>query len=338
MEGIASLWSRKPERLGVDFDSRSVRVVRLSRKGEESFEIASCGLIGVSLRAPTPLDQQRLGAFLKQVGAGLNRAAVGIDDASLRIRHMNFAKMPERDLLEAIKWNFREHIDVPIEDYEVGHTQIDGWGEPDRPSYCAFGVAKKAIREHVEMMRQVGLKVVALEPQATALLAAFDYNINWPPKQTIICICLGEQTTYFTVMADAQLLFSRPMPGISYDALTKLVSGNMNVDEKGAKEMLSGNSRPELAETMSTFYSQLVVETQRSIDAFTILFGVEHVDSIYLCGIGAYCPGIIAHMQKSLGVPTQIFDPFASITKEKLDPAVASRSAIFAVAFGLAIP
>ena len=344
---ITSLWKRRPDRLGLDFDQRSMRIVRLKRASESTFSLASCGHLAVSVRQATPLDQQRIGAFIRQTGGGLMRAAVNIEDPSLRIRRMSFAKMPERDLIEAIKWNFREHIDCPIEEYEVGYAQIDGWGEADRFTCSAFGVAKKAVKEYAELMRRIGIKLVSLEPQATALLAAFDYNINWVPKEAVVCICLGDFTSHFTVMAEGQLLFSRPMPQVSFEALKRYISRDLNLDESGAEDILFSNLtgaetdvalRPELAETMSSFFSQLVVETQRSIDAFAILFGVERVDSIYLCGIGAYCPGIVAHMQKSLGVKTQIFDPFANISTEGIDPSVKGRSALFAAAFGLAIP
>jgi type IV pilus assembly protein PilM len=347
LQSITSLWKRRPDRLGVDFDSHSLRLVKLVQTSESVFDIAACGLINISLRQAAPADQQRLHAFIRQTGGGLSRAAVNIDDPSLRIRRMVFAKMPERDLIEAIKWNFREHIDCPIEEYQVDYTQIEGWNEGGRLAYAAFGVSKKAIKEHIEIARQAGLKPVALEPQATALLAAFDYNMNWQPKQAIVCIAIGDSSTYFTVMAEGQLLFSRPMLGISLDSLVKFVSHGMNVDEQDAERIISENLAygetnvtvpPEIADVMSAYYSQLVIETQRSIDAFTILFGVERVDTIYLCGIGAYCPGIVSHMQKSVGVPAQIFNPFANVSAEKLDGQVRARAAIFAVAFGLAIP
>jgi Tfp pilus assembly PilM family ATPase len=43
-------------------------------------------------------------------------------------------------------------------------------------------------------------------------------------------------------------------------------------------------------------------------------------------------------MQKSLGVPTHVFDPFARVVSEQLSPEVKTSSAIFTAALGLAIP
>ncbi len=344
---ISKLWERHPDRLGVDFDSHSMRVIKLARKAENVFDLAACGAINVSIRQTTPLDQQRAQAFLKQVSGGLTRAAISIDDPSLRIRRMNFVKMPERDLIEAIKWNFREHIDCPIEEYEIGYTPIDGWSEGEQLAYTAYGASRSAVKECAEVAKQAGLKPVALEPQATALLAAFDYNINWSPKSCVVCLSIGRNASYFTVMSEGQLLFSRPMAGISYEVMIKIITRTMSVDENGAEDILMACfsrdenellEKPDFAEAKGIFFSQLVIETQRSIDAFSILFGVDHVDSIHVCGMGAYCPGIVAHMQKTLGVPTSVFDPFARVSTGNIEPAVREKSAMFAVAFGLAIP
>jgi len=344
---LKKLWKKKPDRLGIDLDERSVRVVNLKRVGEDRFEVSACGSIDVSVKPLSTQDQERLRAFLKQMGGRLTKAAIKIEDPSLRIRYMNLAKMPDRDLLEVIRWNFREHVDCPIEQYRVSYTPIKGWGDSDRISCAAFGVSNQAIKEHLEIARLLGFHPVSLEPQATALLAAFDYNLKWQTKHPVVCISLGEFFTYFTVMEDGQLIFSRPMPGITLDRLAKNLERDLNVDKQRAYEIMaqyiasSEKKQPEHAQILSTFgsfYSQLVVEIQRSIDAFCILFETEHVKSIYLCDRGAYCPGITAHMQESLGIPTEIFDPFACVANEQLDPQVKAFSAIYAVAFGLAIP
>ena len=352
---LSKLWERRPDRLGIDLSGRSVRVMRIKRQREKMLEVSSCGTLDLSTSRPSSQDLQKLRIFIKQIGGGLTRAAIKIEDSSLRIRRMNFAKMPERDLIEGIKWNFREHIDCPIEEYEVGYTPIAGWGDADKITCAAFGIARRVLKEYQLLAHEIGVKPVSFEPQASALLAAFDYNLMWETKHAIVAVSLGERMTHFSVMADGQLLFSRPMPGVSLEALGKLIARDLSIDEKNARDMLrshlgknvaelsdiasaSNDQSKQLLDTMSQFYSQLVVETQRSIDAFCIMFGVDRVAAIYLCDCGAYAPGIVENMQKSLGVTTRIFDPFARVMSERLSPEVKASAAIFTVALGLAIP
>ena len=57
-----------------------------------------------------------------------------------------------------------------------------------------------------------------------------------------------------------------------------------------------------------------MIELQRSIDAFCIMYNIDNVDELYFCGAGVDIPGVIDHMQHSLGLPSTIFDPFASFS------------------------
>ena len=100
--------------------------------------------------------------------------------------------------------------------------------------------------------------------------------------------------------------------------------------------------QPELPMFVATtrhFYSQLVIEIQRSMDAFSILYGVEKIDRIHLCGIGVGYPGIVEHVQKTLAVATAVFNPFEKImdpTMQRVGPP--ANAPQFAVAVGLSIP
>jgi len=91
--------------------------------------------------------------------------------------------------------------------------------------------------------------------------------------------------------------------------------------------------------TVGHFLSQLVIEVQRSIDAFCIMYGVDSVDDLYLCGSGVLYPGLVSHIQKTLGIETRVFNPFARmLEKERQTEEVVERAPLYAVAVGLALP
>lgn len=348
---FSSLWKHRPDRLGLEVDTKQIKAVRLRRVSDESFEVADFGSLDIDLDKASPADQQKVRSFLKNIGGRLSKVAVSIEDPTLRIRRMSFPKMPERDLIEAIRWNFREHVDCPLEDYNVGYTEIRGWEEGEHLAYCTYGVASYAVKKRVEMMRQIGLKAVSIEPKATALLAAFNSCTVWEPRKIVVCIFLEETNVYFIVMADGQLLFSRPMAGVNCGVLIKHIARNLSIDENSAEDVFkkcvfetntdsSDNTglggEANLSSALSSYYSQLVLEIQRSIDAFCLMFKMDHVDKIYLCGAGAYCPGLASHIKKTLGIETQIFNPFAG--SPNIPAEEKARSGIYAVSYGLAIP
>ncbi|HPQ81617.1 MAG TPA: pilus assembly protein PilM, partial [bacterium] len=342
-------------------EGRSVRIVRMDKGGEGRRRVAAFGELDIDLWHAGPMDQQRFKSAVKQLGGGNVKVAVNMEHPTLRVRRMTFAKMPERDMMEAIRWNFREHVEGAIEQYVVGYTPLDVQAEGGKLVIMAYGVAQDAVKEYTNLMRSFGLKLVSLEPQATALLASFTEAGVLDDGRYHVCISFGDVLTQFTVMRGRSMLFSRPLAGIGTDSLIRLIMRNLNLEEAEAREALllwmesnrgdaaSAAEADEKSEaavkmrrietTMGHFLSQLVIEVQRSVDAFCIMYGIEHVSDIYVCGEGVMFPGIASHMQKTLGIETKIFNPLeALLDEDRRTPEAMARSPLYAVAAGLAIP
>lgn len=362
LDKIRNFVWKSPQRLGIDIDGRSVRVVRLTKNADGGFLVDAFGELDLDLKKAGIIEQQRFKSALGQLGGGLVRAAVGIEDTSLRVRRMLLPRMPDRDLLEAIKWNFREQVEGPIDDYVVGFVPLDTIVETGKMTLMAFGVGQKAMKERVELLRPYGLRVVSVEPYATALHAAFDMCGILDDDKYHVCVNVGFTSTQFTLMRRKSLLFARPLSGVSHDALVRNVSKNLNMDYSDAEKNLEMWMMPKneeeqpksayaaqptdeekqeklISNTVSHFFSGLVLEVQRSIDAFCIMYGADRVDAIHLCGDGAFYPGLVEHMQRSLGVKTSNFNPFEKILiEERRQPETMRRASLFAAAVGLAIP
>lgn len=358
VQKLRRMFRRRPERLGLSINSHTVRIVRIRRE-EEAIGVAAYGELDIDLWHAGAMEQQRLRSAIRQLGEGIVRAAVGIEHPTLRIRRMTFAKMPEGDLLEAIRWNFREQVEGAIERYVVGYTMLPEQPEENRTTIVAYGVAQEAVKEYVNLVRSVGLKVVSLEPHATALLAAFVANGVLDDGRHHVCVSFGDAVAQFLVLRGRSMLFSRPLAGIGHDALVHLIMRDAKLEEQEAREALSrwmassgappspeasddgeGAAQLEQIETAAGhFLSQLAIEVQRSIDAFCIMYGVDHVEDLFICGQGVGYPGLLEYLPKTLGVPTKVFNPFRRLLEgARQTPEVVRQAPLFAVATGLAIP
>lgn len=358
---IKSALRKRPERLGMEIDGGVVRLVCTRRSEDGKRRIVSFGEVTVDPWHASELEMQRLSAHIKQTGGGLQKVAINMEHPTLRIRRMNLAKMPERDLLEAIRWNFREQVEVPIEKYVVGYTPLEVTAEGNKQALIAYGVSQEAVNSHLELAKKLGLRIVSLEPAATAVLASLDANGVLNDGKYHVCIVSGEESSYFLVFKGMMVLFSRPMTGIGMGGLVKYVVKNLNLEEKDAKEALAtwaktprGDAPAKADETsiisddsmvkrvdaaVKIFFSKLVVEVQRSIDAFSIMYGVEGVNAVHLCSAGVFLPGLVEHLKKTLGIETDVFNPFEKLLdSDKMDDEVAKKAPLYAVATGLAIP
>lgn len=348
---IVAKFKKEPERIGIDSCGGGLKAVRLERASEQSLAVVARGYIDVDLVKATPLEMQRAKAMIQQVSGGLKNAAIAIEHPTLRIRQMRIAPMPDRDMLEAIRWNFREHVEVPMEQYSVGYTPIERFGEGEQRLIMAYGIAREAIEQYSSFVKTIGCKIVSVEPVATAVLAAFDANKSWNEGQYSAALVIDAHQAYFLVMAHGTLLFSRLLTGVSLETLTKLLMRNMVIEEGPARQEVENwigggeggetigevdlDKRQRLTMTIGHFFSQLVIEVQRTIDAFCIMYEAEKVDVIHVCGEGARFPGIIAHMEKTLGVKTELFNPFERV---RMREEAVSADAVYTTAVGLAIP
>lgn len=335
---------RSPQSVGIDFGASHFKIVQLLRQ-REGVRLQACGMAEVGLNEDEDAAIRRIRVFLREHPMKFTRAVVSVTDDSLRIRRMELARMPDRDLKVAIRWNFREQVDVPLEKYIVSYTTIPGQAAEERVPLMAYGIAEDAVNRRQARCRKLGFRAAAVEPGATALLAAFDHNVGWVEGQRVALLDLGFHETLFLVMSEGVLLFSRPLAGVSGERLVRILGreGSVPVEQvqSALKTMLGGGPVPEgLSAGMEEFYTQMLVEIQRSIDGFVSLYRTEEgIQHLYLCGGGSFLPNLTGHITKNVGVPTDIFNPFAKIADAQgTMPAAVEQAPLYAVAVGLALP
>ncbi|MBI2345918.1 MAG: pilus assembly protein PilM [Deltaproteobacteria bacterium] len=335
---------QSPNSVGVDIGSSHCKIVQLVR-GREGPRLVACGMVEAGMGADEEGAIRRMRVFLKEHGVRIGKAAVNIADPSLRIRRMDLPKMPDRDTKVAIRWNFREQVEVPLEKFVVGYTTIPEKGTEDRIPLMAYGVAAEAVARYQARGRRLGFRVSAVEPSATALLAAFDHSIGWTEGERVALLDLGFTETLFLVMGDGVLLFARSLAGVSGERLLRMAGreGSIPPDQSRAalQSVIVGEAVPEgMEKVLEEFYTQMLVELQRSIDGFAALYRVETgVQRLFLCGGGSQLPNLAAHLTKNLGVTTTLFDPFTKISdRDGQMPAAVTQGSLYAVAVGLAIP
>jgi type IV pilus assembly protein PilM len=289
---------------------------------------------------------QRARAYLKEHGMAGKQVNANIEDSTLRIRRMDLPEMPDGDMKIAIRWNFREYVDGPIEKYSVdysafGDIKVNG----DKRPILAYAVSNDSVAKLSELIKQTGLKPVSIEPNATALLAIFDHNVGWKKGEFYVMIDIGSKVSNFIAMGGGCLLFSRPLTTFGMDGLIKQIVKDVSCppDKAGAyvsallKNALPAEIQEKVSVCVQGFLGAMAVEIQRSVDAFCMMFHVEKVEAIYLSGGGSMISGITDSFTKNLGITTRLFNPFEKIDMRAAG-GVVPNAQLYAVAAGLAMP
>lgn len=249
--------------------------------------------------------------------------AVNIEDPSLKIHKIDLPKMPEYDLNEAVRWQMRDVVEGPIEEFVVRRSLIEEYrsGDTAHLSMIAYAVQKKAVRGLISFLRGFGLNPLVVEPQAVSLAAALERIHGFQPGEYYGLIDIGETRSVFLAAGEGRLLFSRPLPGVSGRELTTFIRKELEVGHRKAEDIkgalvgapgvpeISSPLREKAEAVLAGFHTRVAIEGQRSVDAFALMFRREKVNKLFLAGGGARLSGLEVYLAANLGIPTSVLNP-----------------------------
>lgn len=356
ISALLNMWKGKSY-LGCDLGATCVKVVQCD-KVEKGCKLVKTGILKASDLLSDLIRGERIKNFFQENKIlPTGHVSVNIENSTLLIRRMSIPKMPERDVKVAIKWNFREFVEGSIDDYIVNYVPVRGFTDGDKMIVSASCISRESVLGRAGLMKDIGLRASFIEPNASALLSVFNYTIKWRPDHYYVMLDLGDAVSNFVVLGNGCLLFSRVLTGIHGRRLQDMVEKDLQLTSEKAegvlKEYLAASKKessvptstpdhslgetPTVEKIVSNFISLLVIELQRSIDAFCIMYKKDRVHNIYLCGGGICLPDLAARLSTGLGVDTELFNPFANI-REAETISKLPTAPLYAVAVGLALP
>lgn len=249
-----------------------------------------------------------LRTFIKENKISNPLVAASMDHPSIKIRKVELPRMPEAELMEAIKWDLRDIVEGEIDDYTVNFSKIPAASEEaELLQFVAYAVKKVAVSDFQMRLQALGLDPFFIEPMTVSLASSLD-RCHSSEGIYIAGVDIGYKNTFFYVIGNKTFVFSRPLLGL-----------NLELHQK----------------EQETFYQKLGFEIQKSIDTFKVGFKMQEINQIYLSGGGSLLPDISQYLTQNLGLQSEILNPFASfgnadtINKDFQPP-------LFAQAIGLA--
>jgi len=298
--------------LGVDVGSARTRVALVERGPG-----GAPRLLAVAAR-PTADDPARaIAAARAELGCGERRCVLALGPADAVVRATAFPAMRRRERERAARFEAARF--APCEPHEAALrvAALDG-------RRCVVAVARRAALERrVHAARRAGLRPVAVDDVAFALVRAF------PNASAIVDV--GENATVLVVARDPiPSVRSFPVGGRTF---TGEVAGAFGIDERDAERRKCGigigGAGGGARERLVAGLAASLLEERESARA--------DVRSIVLCGNGARVAGLAEALERATAVPVRLgtLAPHASAAL----PADVLRAASpdWAVAYGLAL-
>jgi len=256
-----------------------------------------------------------------------------VSGPSVSLRQAPFPKMNRRELKDAILLRLEKYspftLDEAILDFKALGPQREAGAIKDNVMVVA--ARKDIVSDHISTLRKAGLEPTGISVIPFALQAAVKKFGRVRPDETVCLLDIGAEFTDMVFMKGERLDLARTITTAGNavtEAMTVAITtedGQLALDaydaenlkrkyglpsEDNAERLPSGVMVKRLATLQRPALERFVAEVNRSIDYYRREFGETKIDRLLICGGTAAMKGLREYIQTSLGVPTQIFDPF----------------------------
>lgn len=339
-----------PDFFAIDIGNHSVKVAQVRREGDKAklLHVGSIDSTGNLLDNASEEGMKKLADQLRQVktaaGIKTDNCVTSVPESPIFSRLLSIPKVENEKLEEAVHWELKPLIPVPIEEVDVAFLEIGEKKNNDQVYVDMYVVAapKTLTNRYKRMAELAGLNLMALETESLSNTRAVTYN--HPTERDIMIFDFGAYSTDLIISRDGVPVFAQSISTGS-DALTKAIAADYGLDITEAEkykraygiDFKAGDGK--VAKSIEPIMQIIINEMSRTFTYFKEKVGDTAANKIYLCGEAAKLPGLAEYFTDRFGLTSILVDPVARIEVdsgvrkelEQLSPVG------FSVAIGLAL-
>jgi type IV pilus assembly protein PilM len=292
------------------------------------------------------------------------QAVASLPIASVFSSVITVPKGTDKEIKEAIQWQARKLIPVPLEEMVLDSKvlvppsdkdKVKLPGEKEKPpaakddkavktiQVLITGASKAMVQKYVTVFKIAGIELVSLETETFALIR----SLVGKDRSSTLIVDMGAARTNIVIVENGVPFVNRSldMGGATF---TKAISRQLAMDLKGAEEMkcdiksvstlYPGEGLPKIFETT---VAPLVTELQYSINLYSSRTEGQpekKIEKIILTGGASALPSLIDHFSRQLNMKVYVGDPWGRVVyPEGLRPVLDEIGYRFSIAVGLAM-
>lgn len=351
--------------LAVDLGSSYLKVARLGEGGR----VISCDLAPLSLLTAEDIKSKSrqeglvvdaLKALVSRTGSGRLESVSMLSGRSVFIRRVKVLQMSKAELDKAIRFEAKTTLPFPIGEAVLDYLVVRKFEEAGvkKQEVLIFAVPRKALDEHLGLLRRAGLEPAAVDISPFVYLRYFEKYHPEMAGRTFAYIDLGSDKTEINIFRDGNVLFNRTIAdggrsltqaivddlGLGWDeaeALKKEFGHPLKLDKAGLPKGAKGEKTWAAHEAVAHLYVQLITDLKRTLEYFGSQFPEVSIEKIIIGGGPANASGLDQFLAQNLEVPVERLTqpaevPLAPTSKLAGEGAAKNLAAWFAGCLGLA--
>ncbi len=376
------LFSKKNSYLGVDIGTASIKLVQLTNDGKKTI-LDTFGYVDVAndiIHENTPESKQRLIDVLKKLiekaGVSTTQAIAALPTFAVFTLLINLPKLPDKEMPEAIKWEAKKYIPLPLEDMildwkivaaeggqeekkeskglfkkkevvanqmpseqseEEGTSKIIAQ-QKDHTKVLVTAAPKTLVNKYLEVFKGAGLNLLSLETEAFAMSRA----LLGKDRQLTMIVDIGSITTDISIVDNGLPVLNRSID-VGGLTVTKAIAASLNISQDRAEQfkrdfgLVLGDTKKGIPKTIEASLGPIINEVRYVFDMYRGQSS-QGVSKILLSGGSAFLPNLPDYFLSLFNVPVYIGNPWDKLEySEDLKPMLDKIGNRMAVAVGLAM-
>lgn len=331
----------------LDIGTNAVRVVQLANSGPNSWSLVHYGYAPVDLKttsASSKESERRLGEIIMtavgQSGIKTKNVTIGLPSQKTFTTVIDVPNMSEAELRSTIKYQMDQYIPMAIDEAKVDWVSLgQSMHNPQQQEVLLASTANNYAEERLEFVENLGLNVIAAEPDPIAMIRAL---LPAGVQDARLIIDVGELSTNLVVTFNDAPRLVRTIP-TGLHSLVKSAVQNLNVQEDQARQfILKFGLAPDRLEgqvyhAVESVLEGFTAELTKSIKFFQTRYPNAPMGGILLSGYASAIPKFGEYITAKTGVQSLQADPWQKVKMSQTDQQqLAAISTEFATAVGLA--
>ena len=280
---------------------------------------------------------------------------LGVASNRIGVRVLDVPALADAKQFEnAIRFRAQETLPIPVADAVLDHVvlgeEANDEGEVVRRVLVVFA-HRELVSRYVDVCRQAGLRLAGIDLDAFALLRSIGMRTDGESRRACVAVAVGHERTVFAVSDGEVCDFTRVLEwgsGSIDVAIARALNLTpsqaepikcaLDLDAAEAPASLSPMEFEAARAATKGEIGQLVRELLSSLRFYQSRPGSLDIGEVVLSGGGSQLPGFAAEVQRSLGAPVKLADPFAHVTfgKKAFSPEEPG-SLVIAVGLGIEV-
>ena len=331
----------------LDIGTNSIRMIQLSGNAEKGWTLDKFAYVPVDQKITkddSETGKRKLGEIIlgarEQAGIKTKNIAIGLPARKTYTAIIEVPNAPQRELTQTVKYEADQYVPMSVDEAKIDFAVLGISPNDAKKAEILLSSTDNAYAESVmESVEQLGLNVIAQEPEPIAMVRAL---APVGVQDARMIIDLGETSTDLVVMYQGSPRLVRSIPG-GLLSFVRTVENSLKVRDDQARQFILkfGLAQDKLEgkvfEALKSTLEGFAMEMTKSVRFFQNRYVGAQVGGIVLSGFSGIIPFMAEYIELQTGVATTQGNPWQYV---KVTPAqqqmllpVASE---FAVAIGLA--